>query len=211
MRRSATALLLAAFVPLPALAGQVEIQVGEGGIKVMRNEPGEVRARRLAAAFVPVPDPTTSDLIERWSLERDLDPRLVRAVMQVESGYNPSALSDKGAMGLMQLMPGTARDLEVSDPWNPDQNVRGGTAYLRQMLDRFGDLELALAAYNAGPEAVAQYAGVPPFEQTRAYVRKVFCLLDGGCEGSEVRDGRPVRIERGPDNRIRLTTSGLGG
>lgn len=211
MRRFLTALLLAAFLPLPALAGKVEIAVREDGVKVMRNEPGASRARRLAAAFVAVPDPVTTDLIERWSLERELDPRVVRAVMQVESGYNPRALSDKGAMGLMQLMPGTARDLEVEDPWNPEQNVRGGTAYLRRMLDRFGDLELALAAYNAGPEAVAQYAGVPPFEETRAYVHKIFCLVEGDCEGSDILVGRRVRVERGPDNRIRLTTSGFGG
>jgi soluble lytic murein transglycosylase-like protein len=211
MRRPATVFLFAALLALPAGAGKVEIAVREDGVRVMRNEPDAARSRRLAASLVRVPDPATVELIDHWSLERDLDPRLVRAVMQVESGYNPRALSDKGAMGLMQLMPDTARDLEVGDPWDPEQNVRGGTAYLRRMLDRFGDLELALAAYNAGPETVVQYAGVPPFEQTRSYVHQVLCLLDGTCESAPRLEGRRVRIERGPDNKIRLTTSGLGG
>jgi len=134
----------------------------------------------------------------------------VRAVVQVESGYNSRALSNKGAMGLMQLMPDTARQYGVEDPWNPEQNVRGGTAYLRHLIDRFGDLDVALAAYNAGPEAVLRYGGVPPYQETQEYVRKIFCLLDDGCAGSE-RDGRSVRIERDANNQIRLTTSGAGG
>lgn len=209
--RHPLALVLAAAVALPAFGGEVEISVREDGVRVMKNEPADVRARRLAQRFVPIPDGRLAGLIEHWAFERDLDPRLVRAVVQVESGYNPRALSNKGAMGLMQLMPGTARELDVADPWNPEQNVRGGTAYLRKMLDRFGELDLALAAYNAGPEAVLQHAGVPPFAETREYVRKVSCLLDGNCAAMDELDGRPVRIERGPDNRIRLTTTGAGG
>jgi soluble lytic murein transglycosylase len=211
MDRLGLALVLVALTAGPALAGKVEISVREDGVRVMKNEPPAARARRLAHRFVAIPDGRVADLIERWAFERDLDPRLVRAVVQVESGYNARALSNKGAMGLMQLMPGTARELDVSDPWSPEQNVRGGTAYLRRMLDRFGNLELALAAYNAGPEAVLQHAGVPPFAETREYLRKIFCLLDGGCAAAEELDGRPVTIERGPDNRIRLTTSGSGG
>lgn len=205
------ALVLAAAVALPAFAGKVEISVRQDGVRLMKNEPAESRARRLAQRFVSIPDGRLADLIERWAFERELDPQLVRAVVQVESGYNPRALSNKGAMGLMQLMPATARELDVADPWNPEQNVRGGTAYLRRMLDRFGELDLALAAYNAGPEAVVQHAGVPPFAETREYVRKIFCLLDDACAGADERDGRPVKIERGPDNRIRLTTTGAGG
>ncbi|KAB2959719.1 MAG: lytic transglycosylase domain-containing protein [Thermoanaerobaculia bacterium] len=209
--RHLLALVLAAALAAPAFAGKVEISVRQDGVRVMKNEPAESRARRLAQRFVEIPDGRLADLIERWAFERDLDPQLVRAVVQVESGYNPRALSNKGAMGLMQLMPATARELDVADPWNPEQNVRGGTAYLRRMLDRFGELDLALAAYNAGPEAVLQHAGVPPFAETRDYVRKIFCLLDGGCSESRELDGRPVKIERGPDNRIRLTTTGAGG
>jgi len=211
MSRLVLALAAVAFAAAPVFAGKVEISVREDGVRVMKNEPAEARARRLAHRFVAIPDDRVAGLIEHWAFERELDPRVVRAVVQVESGYNVRALSNKGAMGLMQLMPDTARELEVTDPWSPEQNVRGGTAYLKRLLDRFGDLELALAAYNAGPEAVLQHSGVPPYAETREYVRKIRCLLDGGCEETDELDGRPVRIERGPDNRIRITTSGAGG
>jgi soluble lytic murein transglycosylase-like protein len=104
----------------------------------------------------------------------NLDPKLVRAVIYVESGENPKAVSPKGAMGLMQLMPGTARDLGVEDPMRPRENIRGGVQYLSQMLDRFGgDVRLALAAYNAGPGAVEKFGGVPPYPETQDFVKKV--------------------------------------
>jgi soluble lytic murein transglycosylase len=134
--------------------------------------------------------------------------------MQAESGYDPEALSTKGAVGLMQLMPETARELAVADPWDPEQNVRGGVAYLKRMLDLFtGDLDFALAAYNAGPNAVLAHAGVPPFEETRHYVRKVRCLYDGDCGDESVTTvaGRKVHVVRDGNGGIILTTSGSGG
>jgi hypothetical protein len=118
---------------------------------------------------------TYDDLIVKHAQARNLRPDLVRAVVQVESGYNPVAVSTKGAMGLMQLMPTTASLLGVRSPFDPEENIRGGTTYLRQLLDRFaGNEELALAAYNAGPMAVDRYGNkVPPYQETRDYVRKV--------------------------------------
>jgi soluble lytic murein transglycosylase-like protein len=106
-----------------------------------------------------------------------LSPALVHAVIDVESGGDPSAISDAGAMGLMQLMPGTASTYGVADAFDPYQNVQGGCSYLHDLLGRYsGNLKLALAAYNAGPGAVDKYGGVPPYPETQAYVRNVTAL-----------------------------------
>jgi len=122
---------------------------------------------RGAAAMVPA---AYRSAIEAAAARYDLSPAFLDAVARAESGYNPDAVSPAGAIGLMQLMPGTARDLGV-DPRDPRQNILGGAAYLRLLLDRFdGDIDKTLAAYNAGPGAVERHAGVPPYRETRAYV-----------------------------------------
>ena len=114
-------------------------------------------------------------LVQEHATRQALRPELVRAVIQVESGFNPRARSPKGAMGLMQLMPQTASELGVFNPYDPEDNIRGGTRYLRQLMDRYdGNEELALAAYNAGAMAVERHGRrIPPFRETQDYVRKV--------------------------------------
>jgi hypothetical protein len=112
--------------------------------------------------------------IKRASVQHGVSAALVKAVIAAESGFDPLAMSDKGARGLMQLMPDTARDLGVDDALDPWQNIDGGTRYLCAMIDRFpGEIELALAAYNAGPQKVAQFQGIPPYKETRSYVKRV--------------------------------------
>ena len=119
------------------------------------------------------------DLILDAAGRHQVSPALVKAVMLVESGFNAHAVSPKGAEGLMQLMPATARELGVVDSFDPEQNIAGGTAYLRRMIDRFnGNMDKAVAAYNAGPGAVQKHGGVPPIKETQFFVRNVTRLYD---------------------------------
>lgn len=113
-------------------------------------------------------------LIEENAAVHGVNPHLVRAVIQQESAFNPNARSHKGAMGLMQLMPGTAAELGVTNPYSPAENIRGGVAYLKGLLTKFAqNVELALAAYNAGPAAVTKYGAVPPYRETQNYVTRI--------------------------------------
>ncbi len=113
------------------------------------------------------------DYFEEAARLYDLDPALLRAIARAESNFNPGAVSPKGALGLMQLMPETAQAYGVKDPFDPEENVRGAAAYLRDLLAEFQDVRLALAAYNAGPERVRLYRGVPPFSETISYLERV--------------------------------------
>ncbi len=113
-------------------------------------------------------------LIDKYATQNNLDPDFVKAVVKQESGFNPNAKSPCGAMGLMQLMPSTAQGLGVKNAFDAEQNIYGGTKYLKGLMDRFGNnKELALAAYNAGPNAVKKYNGVPPYKETQNYVKNV--------------------------------------
>ena len=148
-----------------------------------RTDPGaqttyEVHGAAAVLATTPQVPTSRSEpfeaLIHEHSRQQGVSPDLVRAVIQVESAFNPAAVSSKGAMVLMQLMPATAVELGVGNPFEPEQNIRGGVTYLKRLLDRYDQkVELALAAYNAGMGNVEKYGDVPPFKETKEYVKKI--------------------------------------
>ncbi len=135
-------------------------------------------AERLAETLVPpVPVRPFAEIIDAASVRHGVDSALLFALIEVESSYKPNAVSAKGAMGLMQLMPATALQYAVADPYNPSDNIEAGTKHLRSLLDRY-DVHAALAAYNAGEGSVRKFGGVPPFPETRRYVTKILELAD---------------------------------
>jgi hypothetical protein len=161
-------------LPLPA-DSHTSISVTFGSAKPESAKSWSVRpgaAKSGSSKFVPAP--ALNQVVNSASAAYHLDPDLVNSVIHAESGFNSRAVSPKGARGLMQLMPGTATQLGVTDAFDPQANVTGGSRYLRELLERYNfDLVKALAAYNAGPQRVEQYRGVPPFRETRAYVARI--------------------------------------
>ena len=147
-------------------------------------QPSAGAASSFAKALVSSLSSGTADLdaiFDSAAQKYGVPANVLKAVAKAESGFNPNVTSTAGAMGIMQLMPGTAKYLGVTDPFNPEQSILGGANYLRQMLDKFGgDLRLALAAYNAGPNNVVKYDGIPPFTETQNYVSKILGYLGDG-------------------------------
>ena len=132
--------------------------------------------------------------VDRAAQRHSVDPNLVRALIKVESNFNPNAVSRKGAMGLMQLMPQTARELHLTNPFDPEQNVDAGVRHLKHLMESFGgNVKLSLAAYNAGAGAVARSSGIPPFSETRNYVKRITQLYNGGDSSPGVLTSQRVR------------------
>lgn len=164
---------------------------------------------------VPTPAPINLDrdgadrIVTEVAEKHSMDQNLIRAVIETESGWNPTAVSRKGAAGLMQLLPVTAQRFGVKDVFNPRQNVDAGTRYLKVLLDRYnGDLDLALAAYNAGEGAVERHGGIPPFRETRDYVRKVqkeYYRPGSGRKANSWSSSRPIRREVDAQGRTVFT------
>jgi soluble lytic murein transglycosylase len=180
----------------PALA-EIYYRIDENGVARFTNAPTTPDYRLLQPGVLPSASRLTAasidGLIEAFAAEHSIDSALIRAVIRAESNFNHRAVSRKGAQGLMQLMPATIWRLSVGDAFDPHENIGAGVRYLRQLLDQFqGDLTLALAAYNAGENAVLRYRGVPPYQETREYVRKVLNLY---------------RRTRGEPSRIRVASA----
>ena len=154
-----------------------------------------------STSTIPFTSEQIDAAIDQAAARHNVDPSLVRAVIKVESNFNPNAVSRKGAVGLMQLMPQTARSLHVTNPFDPEQNVDAGVRHLKQLMESYGgDVKLSLAAYNAGAGAVARSGGVPRFAETRNYVKRITQLYYSGSDpGSRILSNpvhEPVRVQR---------------
>ncbi len=165
------------------------VDVPAAEIKSYFSEPDPVEPDRVAPAPNTAIAKSTSQIVHEASTKHGVDSDFIRSVIKQESAGNARAVSPAGARGLMQLMPGTASQLGVNDSFSPEQNVHGGTRYLRELLERYnGDAVKALAAYNAGPKAVDRYKGMPPYSETRQYVQRV--ILDYNKSKTEQRKAR---------------------
>ena len=184
------AVVASALLAPVGLQAEIYQYISPNGTISLTNVPSDARYRKIdvesARFHSALSERELEPLIKRHSSQQQLHPALIRAIIKAESNFDPRAVSRAGAIGLMQLMPQTAVRLDVRDMFDPDENVGGGTKYLRQLLDRFhGNLPLALAAYNAGENIVDRYQSLPPIDETRQYVRKVlryyrtFLVRDG--------------------------------
>ncbi len=164
-----------------AIAAEMYVYTDESGALLLTDKPYLENERLVRGrSWVSSPLHEYQDTIKRISARYSVDPTLVTAVISTESNFNELAISRSGAMGLMQLMPDTATHLGVQDPFDPKDNIEGGVKYLRYLIERFkGNLEHAIAAYNSGPSTVDKFGGVPPYGETRRYVKKVFDRYHG--------------------------------
>lgn len=165
------------YVDADGVVSYTDIPLNKNSVKIAGSE------RPVSNKKETLSKPQTKEfhsIVNEKANQYDIDPSLVHAVIKTESNGNPHAVSRKGAMGLMQLMPTTARDLEVRNPFDPEDNIDGGVRYLKYLLEKFkGDLTLALAAYNAGPKRVEQTGTVPQISETKSYIKKVLSLYNG--------------------------------
>jgi soluble lytic murein transglycosylase len=177
-------------VSAPAGAGGLYKYIDDRGVVHFSDIPFDARYRRIVprefgVSMAPMVRPDLpvnhgyDGMIYRMAREMGVEPALVKAVVAAESNFKVDAESRAGAQGLMQLMPATAREMDVKAPLTARENLQGGTRYLRAMLDRYGDVSRALAAYNAGPAAVDRYGGIPPYPETEAYVARVLTYYRG--------------------------------
>lgn len=206
---------LIAVIALLAGAGPAEGQIygytDEKGVLRLSNVPSDPRMRLVANTGLDHVGRSWryngeyDSMILRAAQQAGIDSALVMAVISVESGFNRFAVSPKGAMGLMQLMPATARRYGVGNIYDPQQNISAGSRHLRDLLDEFGDLRLALAAYNAGTEAVRRLGRIPPYRETIGYVQKVSAIYRGASRIAITKGGKTYTI--GPGGQARITAA----